>query len=133
MAKTIIWIEDDSDIIAPVIRPLEKAGYRFVRLRTAAEALEAIDQIKRADLILLDMILPPGHTERPFGRYAGKDVLRELRHTHNVKTPIVVLTVVTDEDVLRQVEDLGVADIVRKPVLPSELKERVQQVLEAPD
>jgi CheY-like chemotaxis protein len=132
MPKTIVWIEDDSDVIEPVIRPLRLAGYLFVRLRTATEALEAVQQIREADLILIDLILPPGQAKDRFGRYAGLDVLRELRKVHNVKTPVVVLTVVTREDVLEQVEQLDVADIVRKPVLPSELKGRVERVLGLP-
>lgn len=130
MAKTIIWIEDDTDVIAPVVRPLERAGHQFVRLHTVAEALEAVEKIREADLILLDMILPPGQTEREFGRYPGKDVLYELREIHGVTTPVVALTVVTREEVIQQLKALGVADIVRKPVRPSELRDRVEKVLE---
>jgi CheY-like chemotaxis protein len=131
MPKTIIWIEDDTDIIDPVVRPLELAGHRFVRLRTATEALNAVQQIREADLILLDMILRPGQTKQEFGRYPGLDVLRELRKVQGVTTPVVALTVVTREEVLHQLKELDVADIVRKPVRPSELKERVERVLES--
>jgi len=133
MAKTIAWIEDDIPIINAVLRPLELAGYQFVRLRTAQEALEALDRIREADLILLDMILPPGQTDRKFGPYPGLEVLEELRQVHGVTTPVVVLSVVTREEVHRRLCELGVAkeNILRKPVLPSKLKERVEQVLKA--
>ena len=131
MSKTIVWIEDDTDIIDPVIRPLELAGHRFVRLRNAKEALDAVNRIREADLILLDIILPPGQTKREFARYPGLDILRELREIHGVTTPVVALTVVTREEVLQQLKELGIADIVRKPVRPSELKERVERVLKA--
>ena len=47
MSRTIVWIEDDTDIIDPVVRPLERAGHRFVRLHTAQEALDAIDELRR--------------------------------------------------------------------------------------
>lgn len=133
MSKTIVWIEDDTDIIDPVVRPLELAGHRFVRLRNAKETLEAVNRIREADLILLDMILPPGQTDREFGRYPGLDVLHELREVHGLKTPVVVLTVVTREEVLQELRELGVVDIVRKPVRPSELKERVERVLKLED
>ena len=33
MSRTIIWIEDDVDIIGPVVRPLERAGFQIIRLR----------------------------------------------------------------------------------------------------
>ena len=131
MSKTIVWIEDDTDIIDPVVRPLELAGHRFVRLRNDKETLEAVNRIREADLILLDMILPPGQIDREFSRYPGLDVLRELREVHGLKTPVVALTVVTREEILQQLRELGAVDIVRKPVRPSELKERVKRVLEA--
>jgi len=131
VAKTIVWIEDDTDIIDPVVRPLELAGHTFIRLRNAKETLEALDRIRQADLILLDMILPPGQLDREFGRYPGLEVLRELREVHGLKTPVVVLTVVTREEVQQQLRALHVADIVYKPVRPSELRKRVEQVLAA--
>ena len=130
MPKTIIWIEDDTDIIDAVVWPLEKAGFNFVRLYTAIAALEAVDQIREADLLLLDMILPYGQTEREFSDYPGVDVLRELRKIHDVTVPAIVFTVVTNEDIISRLEGLGVVDIIYKPVRPSELKKRVEQALE---
>ena len=129
MSKTIIWIEDDTDIIDPVVRPLERAGYEIIRIPTAHEALESVEQIQQADLILLDMILRPGNTDREFSRYSGLDILRELRETHKVTTPVVALTVVTRDETRQRLHELGVVDIIRKPVRPSELKDRVEQVL----
>jgi hypothetical protein len=32
--KTIVWIEDDTDVIDPVVRPLERVGHQFTRLHT---------------------------------------------------------------------------------------------------
>lgn len=129
MSKKIVWIEDDSDIIKPVIRPLQLAGHSIEHLYSAAEALAAVEMIREADLILIDMILPAGKTEQTFSRYAGKDVLKELREVHDVETPAVVFSVVTKEEVLEEIEAIDVVDIVRKPVLPSELKTRVERAL----
>ncbi len=130
MGKTIVWIEDDVDVIASVARPLERAGHRFVHLRNIAEAREHFDLLRKADLILLDMILPPGATEPTMftGRYPGQALLREMREA-GIETPVIVLSVVAREDVHRELERLGVADVIRKPVLPSELKRRVEAVL----
>lgn len=131
MSKTIIWLEDDTNVIDPVVRPLERAGYTIVRFNTVEEALQAIDQIRTADLLLLDMIHLPPATGEDFGRYPGLTVLRQLRETHGVATPVVVFSVVSHTQTHAQLRELGVADIIRKPVLPSELKRRVEQVLEA--
>ena len=130
MAKTIVWIEDDIDIIEPVIRPLELAGYTFVKLRTIAEALNAIEVIRNADLVLLDMILPPSQIDREFGRYPGRKLLEILRKEYGIVTPVIALTVVTQPEVLEDLANLGVADVLRKPIRPSVLKQRVEDVLQ---
>ena len=130
MAKTIVWIEDDIDIIEPVVRPLELAGYTFVKLRTIAEALNAIEVIRNADLVLLDMILPPSQIDREFGRYPGRKLLEILRKEYGIVTPVIALTVVTQPEVLEDLANLGVADVLRKPIRPSVLKQRVEDVLE---
>ncbi len=127
--KTIAWIEDDTDIIDPVVELLEDAGYKITRYNTIAEAMQHRKEIERADLILLDMIVRPGKNERRFGQYPGLELLQEWR-AEKIDTPVIVLSVVERDAVTRQLRDLGVADIIHKPVRPSELKERVEHVLE---
>jgi CheY-like chemotaxis protein len=132
MSKTIVWIEDDTDIIDPVVKPLERAGHRFVRLHTAQEALDALDDIRQADLILLDIIFPPAPSgfdqANGFNQYTGLHLLHELREVHGVHIPVVVLTVVIRPELDKELEALNVADIIHKPVRPSELKQRVEAV-----
>jgi two-component system response regulator RegX3 len=129
MSKTIVWIEDDVDIIGPVVRPLERAGFQIIRLRTAKEVFENIGKLHDADLILLDMLLPDGGSGLELGRYTGLDIFRILNLNHDLSTPVVALTVVAREEVRKNLRELGVADIIRKPVRPSELKERVEQII----
>ena len=129
MSKTIAWIEDDVEIIGPVIRPLERAGYKIIRLRTVEEVFDHIQELQNADLILLDMILPHGKYEGEMSRYTGLNIFEELREKYQVTTPIVALTVVAREEVRQKLHEMGVTDIIRKPVRPSELKERIDQIL----
>ncbi len=131
MARKIIWIEDDVDIIGPVVRPLERAGFEILRLRTAKDVFDNVAKLHEADLILLDMLLPDGGSGLELGRYTGLDIFKELLENHALKTPVVALTVVAREEVRKNLRDLGVADIIRKPVRPSELKERIEQILKA--
>jgi CheY-like chemotaxis protein len=130
MPKTIAWIEDDYDMIQPVVYPLEKAGYRIINIPNTKEALKNLEQLRQVDLILLDLFLPPGTGGRDFGSYPGVQLFRELREIYQVETPIVVFTVLSQAYLLEELKELGAADIVRKPVRPSELKERVERVLE---
>lgn len=137
MPKTIVWIEDDTDIIEPVVYPLKQAGYTIVPLRTVKEALDSIEQIRNADLILLDMLLPPGPLDtfpsgRKFNRFTGKQLLEELRMIyHLTDIPVIVLSVVHREEVLQELKSLGVNEVLRKPIRPSVLKARVEEALES--
>lgn len=129
--KTIVWIEDDTHIIKPVVRPLEKEGYQIVELTSATEALSQKELLADADLILLDMILPQGGGGKHGGsHYLGLDILRFLKDS-GIQTPVIVLTVVTDEDVRSRIREYGVAAVLRKPVLPSKLKQQVDEILAA--
>jgi DNA-binding response OmpR family regulator len=127
--KRIAWIEDDIDIIGPVARPLRRAGYEFLELRTVQEVLESLDDVRHCDLILLDMILPTAEAPGMRGRYPGLELLRMFRDELSVDVPTVVLTVVAGEHTLAELRRLGVSDIIHKPVLPSELAERILRVL----
>lgn len=129
MSWTIAWIEDDTDIIDPVVELLEREGHRILRLRSVREALDAVGLIRECDLLLLDVILPPGEPDKEYNRYSGVELIRQLREQHGVQVPIVVLTVVTNEEVSKQLRQLGVRDIIRKPAPPSKLKEGVERVL----
>jgi CheY-like chemotaxis protein len=99
-------------------------------LRTAKEVFDNVSSLHNADLILLDMLLPDGGSGLELGRYTGLDILRELKQNHNLTTPVVALTVVAREEVRKNLRELGIADIIRKPVRPSDLKERIEQIVE---
>lgn len=129
MPRRIVWIEDDTPIIRAVVRPLENAGYDIEIYSDVGDALDHVDQIRSADLILLDMILPPGAFQGELGRYPGLYILEQLRRKHDVTTPVIALTVVSRSTLHDELRALGVADILNKPVLPSELKQRVEEVL----
>jgi CheY-like chemotaxis protein len=151
MSKLIVWIEDDIDIIYPVVRQLENAGYKIQPYRSPAHALDAIEVIRQADLILLDLLMPSGrsndednqpaseieleiaatgrHEINGVNRYPGISLLRDLRQKYSINKPVIFLTVITKAETLEELKLLGVADIVRKPILPSELKERVERAL----
>jgi len=141
-SKNIAWIEDDSDEIAAVVKPLRRAGFEFHYVYHYAEAIARIDEIGKCDLILLDLILPPGPQEPsgPAGDdsdpaleaedYLGKLLLRRFRREYGINVPVIVFSVVArgkvfDED---ETEDLQ-ATLLPKPVRPSKLKAEVYRLL----
>jgi CheY-like chemotaxis protein len=127
--KKIAWIEDDIGIIEDVIQPLIADGYKFTYLRNSKEVLGKIDFLKTVDLILLDLIFPSGDEAIDFNQYPGVNLLERLKNEFGVETPVIVLTVVTNGQAHKQLRELGVIEIINKPVRPSELREAVNQAL----
>ena len=57
MAKKILVVDDEPDILKVVVFRLEKAGYEVFSAVNGQEALDSIDKI-HPDLIVLDLIVP---------------------------------------------------------------------------
>ena len=126
----IAWIEDDIPIIKSVMYPLEHEGATIDKFTSISDAKSSVDEILKADLIVLDIILPPG-PEAAESNYPGRDLLHQWRSEYQKMPPVLVLTVVTNPQILAELQELKVADIINKPVLPSVLKARIHEVLAA--
>jgi CheY-like chemotaxis protein len=121
---TILIVEDDPDQLALADLRVSAADYR---VRTAA----SVDQLTHRllsepapDLLLLDVMLPDGN---------GFDVLTKLRRHPRFSTlPIVMLTVVSDEEHVAQGLALGADGYVTKPYSKDILIGVVKGVLGTP-
>ncbi|MGH9837418.1 MAG: hypothetical protein ACREEM_01385 [Blastocatellia bacterium] len=134
--KTIAWIEDDSDEIAAVVKPLRGAGFEFKCFYHYAGAIARTDEIRNCDLILLDLILPMGPTGEDSDPaleaedYLGKLLLRRFRREFGIHTPVIVLSVAARRNVFdeHEIEDLKIT-LIPKPARPSKLKAEVYRLL----
>ena len=57
MSPTLLVVEDDDQIAAPLVRTLEREDYVVERVATGGEALERL-AAETVDLVLLDLGLP---------------------------------------------------------------------------
>jgi len=115
--RTILLVEDEESITAPLVDALEREGFDAAVSPTAAGSLELADEVK-PDLVLLDVMLPDG---------SGFDVCRELRARSRV--PIIMLTARGEEADRVAGLELGADDYVVKPFSARELVARVRAVL----
>jgi CheY-like chemotaxis protein len=122
----IAWIEDDHDKIRSLVRLLEKDGHTILLYGSWREAEERLDEVCECDAVILDIILPPIENNH----YLGLSVLEQLRRQHGYKGPVVVCSRVKNPAVLHDLRELGVTEILRKPVRPSVLYEVVTEALE---
>lgn len=117
MAKTILVIEDDSNIRELLRLYLEQEGYA---IETAQDGMEGLRAFKRIhpDLVLLDLMMPV---------MDGTQVMKELRAIS--KVPVIMLTAKGETfDKVAGLE-LGADDYVTKPFEMRELIARVRAVL----
>lgn len=117
MAKKILIVEDEKEILDLVKLYLEKEGYRT---RTAVTGLEGLKQVKseQPDLVILDLMLP---------EMDGLEVCKRLRaDAQTAMIPIIMLTAKAGEtDTIIGLE-LGADDYVTKPFSPKALIARVK-------
>jgi two-component system response regulator RegX3 len=115
--RTVLLVEDEKSITAPLSEALSREGFEPVIAGTAAEALELASS-RTPDLVLLDLMLPDG---------SGLDVCRELRSRSAV--PIIMVTA-RGEEMDRVVGlEVGADDYVVKPFSAREVIARIRAVL----
>lgn len=131
----ILWIEDDANMIMGLMRPLLKEGCEIDTALDLEKAKQRLKE-KKYNLIVLDIILPSGKDLR------SKEDFMDLERFYGLKLlesmpiefpPILVLTVVTDEEIIEYIKSFPkVKKVVSKGMLkPSELKEKVLGILES--
>jgi two-component system, OmpR family, response regulator RegX3 len=115
--RTVLLVEDEESITAPLSEALTREGFEPVVAGTAAEALE-LAASRSPDLVLLDLGLPDA---------SGLDVCRELRSRSTV--PIIMVTA-RGEEMDRVVGlEVGADDYVVKPFSAREVIARIRAVL----
>jgi two-component system, OmpR family, response regulator RegX3 len=115
--RTILLVEDEESITAPLSEALSREGFEPVIAGTAAEALELASS-RAPDLVLLDLGLPDG---------SGLDVCRELRSRSTV--PIIMVTARGEETDRVVGLEVGADDYVVKPFSAREVVARIRAVL----
>ncbi len=117
MARTVLIVEDDPDVVRVARAYLEREGYA-VSVERDGEAGLLRARADRPDLVVLDWMLPHA---------SGIDVLRRLRQESEV--PVLFLTARTDEADRVLGLELGADDYLVKPFSPRELVARVGAIL----
>ena len=121
VARTILVVDDERNIIELVRLYLEQAGFIVAEARDGRQALEQHAKLD-PDLVVLDLMLP---------ELDGMEVTREIRRRG--ETPILMLTA-RGEDIDRIIGlELGADDYLPKPFNPRELVARVKAILRRTD
>ena len=135
MSKKILFIDDEPYFMRAHIDTLKDEGYRVDEAGDGGEALEKLET-KEYDLIVLDIIMPAGGLEDTNGGMRTGLRLHEIiRQRLRLTAPILFLTVVDSRENHQHIRNTEHEcegpphTILVKPVLPSELVERVRELL----
>jgi len=113
--KRILIVEDNSDLRRMFKTALSLAGFHVDEAADGLEALRVVEE-RRPDLVVLDLVLRA---------LDGLSVQQELAaRTATANIPIVIVTGSTIDT-----DNLDVACVLRKPVMPDELIRTVRQCL----
>jgi DNA-binding response OmpR family regulator len=123
--RTVLVIDDDSDIRELVTWKLAQAGYAILSASDGAEGLAAAiagdSDGRLPDLILVDWMMP---------KMTGIEVCRSVRaNPVTSHVPVILLTANRAEAEVESGFAAGVDDYIVKPFSPRELLGRIQAVL----
>lgn len=122
-AMTKILIVEDELHIQRLIRIiLEKQSYEVELASSGEECLQVLAEMESApDLILLDILMPG---------IDGMQILRNLKADSKfTEVPVVMLTALSQENIVIEGIKLGATDYIRKPFHPDDLIERIRKFL----
>ncbi|MFA5231910.1 MAG: response regulator [Candidatus Omnitrophota bacterium] len=121
MAKMILVVDDEPDILDLATVRLKKLGYEIIEAVDAEEAI-ALLQNNTPDLILLDLLLP---------KMQGDELCKKLKSDEKYKNiPIILFTASTIRpSVSEKMNEMGADDCIIKPFEPQELIGKVKQFI----
>lgn len=110
MNGTLLWVDDEIELLKAYIIYLEKKGYKVV---TATNGRDAVDMCSEQsfDIVFLDENMPG---------LSGLETLSLIKEI-NSTMPIVMVTKSEEENIMNQAIGQKIADYLIKPVNPSQI------------
>lgn len=119
MAKKILVVDDEKDIIKELEFILRKSGFEVITAQNGKEALELV-KVNKPDLVLLDLFMPVA---------GGAQFGQEFKTNSETKdVPVILLTASADNIEERKVECMA-DDYVLKPFDYKEVLQKIHKFL----
>jgi CheY-like chemotaxis protein len=110
MKVTILWVDDEIDLLSPHIIFLEQRDYSIVKATNGEDAIELV-QSKTFDLVFLDENMPG---------LSGLETLARIKEL-KPNLPVVMITKSEEESIMDQAVGAKIADYLIKPVSPKQV------------
>ncbi len=119
---TILWADDEIDLLKPHIMFLNAKGYEVVTACSGADAL-AMAAERPFDLIILDENMPG---------ISGLETLARIKQSLP-QIPVIMITKSEEENIMDQAVGSKIADYLIKPVNPSQILLSIKKTLHSGD
>ena len=119
--KTILVVDDDEMNLKMAIFMLEQNKYDVITVNSGMDCLKVLNEKKDIDLILLDVEMPMMNGIKTL------ENIREQEEFTNI--PVMFLTADATEDTVIAAGKLEAAGYVKKPYMPQDFLERVENIL----
>ncbi|MEE9363769.1 MAG: bifunctional response regulator/alkaline phosphatase family protein [Cellulophaga sp.] len=107
---TILWVDDEIDLLKSHIIFLEKRNYKVTTCKSGQEALDELEN-SRFDIIFLDENMPG---------FSGLETLGEIKII-DATVPVVMITKSEEEYIMEEAIGSKIADYLIKPVNPNQI------------
>lgn len=107
---TILWVDDEIELLKPHIIFLEGKGYIIKSCNNASDAIDMVRE-DHFDLVLLDENMPG---------MSGLEALGEIKSIDSV-LPVVMITKSEEEDIMDEAIGKQISDYLIKPVNPKQI------------
>ena len=114
---TIVVIDDEQAVRNVIVRALQQEGHEVLAFEDAAPALDDVN-FDEVDLVITDLVMPT----------PGDQFILILRQDE-VEVPVIVLSGYLNEDRIEYLKDLGVQQVLEKPLEVSQLLKMVREIV----
>ena len=111
MEVTILWADDEIDLLKPHILFLKEKGYSVVPVQSGRDALDELEAGGQVDLVFLDEQMPG---------LSGIDTLRAIKQRWP-QLPVVMITKSEEEHIMEDALGGKISDYLIKPVNPNQI------------
>jgi CheY-like chemotaxis protein len=116
---SILWADDEIDLLKPHILFLEQRGYDITPVNNGSDAVELCAE-KQFDVVFLDENMPG---------LSGLEALDQIK-SNKPNLPVVMITKNEEEQIMEEAIGAQIADYLIKPLNPNQILLSVKKILE---
>jgi CheY-like chemotaxis protein len=127
----VLFLDDEGVLVEYLPLVLQPMGLEVIGTTSIPDAMEKLKN-EEFDLALVDIMMPVAEDmdadALDYGRRTGVEVIRRIRSARPA-LPIVAITIIMDDDLIRSAKNEGAVAVISKPAEPAHIAERLERVL----